>query len=97
MQLHVLAMETYHIFQNNTVQITYDHTLAQKTMLSEDQLNSHGVIREEIERSRESERDERLVDILSAMLQILHIGERVLSETNERTKTLRNGLQWKKK
>jgi len=30
-----------------------------------------------------------LVEILSAMLQILHISERVLSETKERTKTLR--------
>jgi len=52
-------------------------------MLSEYQLNSYGVICEEIERSRESERYERLVEILSAMLQILHIGERVLSETNK--------------
>jgi len=83
MQLHVRAMETYHIFQNNTIHITYKHTLAKKTMLSEYQLNSYGVICEEIERSRESERYERLVEILSAMLQILHIGERVLSETNK--------------
>ncbi|WVZ10108.1 hypothetical protein V8G54_014638 [Vigna mungo] len=76
-------METYHIFQNNTIHITHEHTLAQKTMSREDQLNSHGVICEEIERSRESERDERLVEILSTMLQILHIGERVLSETKK--------------
>lgn len=49
-------------------------------------INSHGIICEEIKGSREPKCDERLVQILGAMLQIPNIGKCVLSKTNKKVK-----------